>query len=68
MVEATAARPRVPAVRAFGVASGGYFPVSWGWGSLALLLLVSVALTVGVAVELDTLDALFLGGFGVIKE
>ena len=86
MVEATAARPRVPAVRAslarwltyagiplglaacvavgaFGFANGGYFPVSWGWGSLALLLLVSVALTVGVAVELGTLDALFLGGF-----
>jgi hypothetical protein len=86
MVEATAARPRVPAVRAslarwltyagiplglaacvavgaFGFANGGYFPVSWGWGSLALLVLVAAALAVGVAVELGTLDALFLGGF-----
>jgi hypothetical protein len=51
------------AVGAFGFANGGYFPVSWGWGSLAMLVLVAVALAVGVAVELGTLDALFLGGF-----
>ena len=86
MVEATAARPRVPAVRASLARWLTYRRHSarpcrlrrgrclrlrerrvlsrfLGLGSLALLLLVSVALTVGVAVELDTLDALFLGGF-----
>ena len=86
MVDVTAARPRVPAVRAplarsltyagvplgiaaclavgaFGFANGGYFPVSWGWGSLALLALMALALAVGVSAELGVLDAVFLAGF-----
>jgi hypothetical protein len=48
------------AVGAFGFANGGYFPVSWGWGSLALLALAAVALLVGVSAELGSLDRLFL--------
>jgi hypothetical protein len=89
MVDVTAARPRVPAVRAslarwltyagvplgiaaclavgaFGFANGGYFPVSWGWGSLALLGLVALALAVGVAAELGVLDVVFLAGFAAL--
>ncbi len=50
------------AVGALGFANGGYFPVSWGWAGVGLLGLVAVALTVGVSVELDTLDRLFLLG------
>src|SRR6185312_1339218 len=43
-----------------GFANGGYFPVAWGWSSLALLALAAVALIVGVSVELGPLDRLFL--------
>jgi hypothetical protein len=39
-------------------ANGGYFPVSWGWSSVALLALAALAL--GITVELDRLDRIFL--------
>jgi hypothetical protein len=48
-------------VGAFGFANGGYFPVSWSWGSLALLLVAALALAAGVSLELGVLDVVFLG-------
>jgi O-antigen ligase/polysaccharide polymerase Wzy-like membrane protein len=48
-------------VGSLAFANGGYFPVSWGWSGLALLWLAAVALALGVAVELDVLDRVFLG-------
>src|SRR4249919_393211 len=48
-------------VGAFGFANGGYFPVSWGWGSLALLVVAVLVLAAGVSVELGVLDVVFLG-------
>src|SRR5262245_5708744 len=53
-------------VGALGLADGGYFPVSWGWGSLALLLLAALALAAGVTAELAFLDALFLGALAAL--
>jgi tetratricopeptide (TPR) repeat protein len=59
---------RVPAGLAAGLlvgclafANGGYFPVSWGWSGLALLWLVVIGLALGVALEADVLDWIFLG-------
>jgi hypothetical protein len=43
-------------------ANGGYFPVAWGWSELALLWLAAIALALGVAVEIGTLEWLFVGG------
>jgi tetratricopeptide (TPR) repeat protein len=53
-------------VGAFGFANGGYFPVSWGWGSLALLVVAALALAAGVTVELAFLDMLFLGALAAL--
>ena len=53
-------------VGALGFANGGYFPVSWGWASLALLLVAALALAAGVAVELVFLDLLFLGALAAL--
>jgi O-Antigen ligase len=50
-------------VGALGFANGGYFPVTWGWGSLALLTLAAIALALGVPVELEARDLIFLGAF-----
>src|SRR5581483_57840 len=49
------------AIGGFGFANGGYFPVSWGWGSIGLLALVAVVLVAGSSVELAALDRIFLG-------
>jgi hypothetical protein len=43
-----------------GFANGGYFRVAWGWSSVALMALAAVALALGVTVELDRLDRIFL--------
>jgi hypothetical protein len=53
-------------VGTLGFANGGYFPVTWGWSSLALLGLVVVALAFGVAIELGTLDLLFVGALALL--
>ncbi len=53
-------------VGALGFANGGYFPVSWGWASLALLLVAALALAAGVTVELALLDMLFLGALATL--
>ena len=37
-------------------ANGGYFPVSWGWVSLALLWIVAIALAFDVASEAGRLE------------
>jgi hypothetical protein len=42
-------------------ANGGYFPVSWGWVSLALLWIVAIALAFDVASEAGRLERVFLG-------
>jgi hypothetical protein len=85
MVELTARRLRVPAVRAIlvrgltyagvpiavtacvsvgalGFANGGYFPVSWGWAALGLAGVAGIAVALGVSLEVDTFDLLFLSG------
>jgi hypothetical protein len=41
-------------------ANGGYFPVAWGWSSVALLALAAIALGIGVSAELDRLDRIFV--------
>src|SRR5262245_53333487 len=53
-------------VGALGFANGGYFPVSWGWGSLALLLLAALTLAAGVTAELAFPDVLFLGALAAL--
>jgi hypothetical protein len=47
-------------VGTLGFANGGFFPVSWGWSGLALLALLAVALAVGISVETEALDKVFL--------
>jgi O-Antigen ligase/Tetratricopeptide repeat len=53
-------------VGALGIANGGYFPVTWGWGSLALLALAALALAAGVPVELGRLEVLFVGALAAL--
>lgn len=48
------------AVGATSAADGGYFPVSWGWSSLALLLVAAATLIVADRVDLAARDGAFL--------
>jgi len=48
-------------VGGLGFANGGYFPVSWGWSSVAVLSLVVLVLAVGAVVEVTALDLVFAG-------
>src|SRR5438128_357165 len=50
-----------------GLANGGYFPVSWGWSSLALLAVAAAVLAAGGADRpslLELLQLVLLIGFG----
>jgi hypothetical protein len=42
-------------------ANGGFFPVAWGWASLALLWIAAIALAFDVASEAGRLERTFLG-------
>jgi O-antigen ligase len=49
-------------IGSLGAASGGYYPATWGWASIALLWVAAAALIVGAAFPRRPLDLAFLGG------
>ena len=48
------------------IANGGYFPVSWGWSTLALLWLAGVVLLVGRPSNPTVLEWIYLGLIGCL--
>lgn len=48
------------------IANGGFFPVSWGWSSLALLWLAGVVLLVGTPSYPTSLEWVYLGLLGCL--
>lgn len=54
------------AVCSTAVASGGYFPTTWGWSAIGLTGAAVLALLLRDRVELGRLDLALLGSFGLL--